>query len=72
VRREFEEKNLHEEDSDSDNEVSSIPLDVFRIYYPTEDEIVVDLSTFLYDPISKHITKETSQRILKEEKTDIM
>jgi len=53
ARREFEEKDLHEEDSKLDNEVSITPLDVFRIYYSIEDEIVADLITFMYDLVAK-------------------
>jgi len=57
ARRKSEEKNLAEEESKSDNEVADMPLDVFKIYYLTADEIVVDLSTFMYDPIAKQIMK---------------
>lgn len=36
------------------------------------DEIVVGLNTFLYDPVAKKITKDTSQNILKEDEIDKM
>jgi len=49
-----------------------MPLDVFKIYYPIGDEIVEDLSTFLYDHVAKQITKETTRKILKEDETNIM
>jgi len=42
VRRKSKEINLHEEESNSNNEVVKTPLDVFRIYYLTTHEIVVD------------------------------
>jgi len=72
ARRKSEEKNLAQEESESDNEVTSTPLAVFKIYYPTIDEIVADLGTFIYDAITKKSTKETMRKILKEYGTDKM
>jgi len=72
VMRIYEENNLVEEESESDDEVTSTPLDVFKIYYLATYEIVPYLSTFMYDPIAKHITKETAHKILKEDGTDRM
>jgi len=68
----YEENNLVEEESESDDEIASMPLDVFKIYYLTTYEIVPYLSTFMYYPIAKHITKETTRKILKEDGTNRM
>ena len=66
------ENNLSKEEFESDNEVASMPLDVFKIYYTKVDEIIVDLSEFLYDSIAKKIMKETTHKILKEDGMDRM
>jgi len=66
TRRKSKDKDPLEEEFESDNEVASTPLDVFKIYYPIADDIFVDLIMFVYDPVTKHITKETNCKILKE------
>lgn len=70
ARRKYEEKDLLEEESKLDNEVASTSFDVFWIYYLMADEIFVNLSTFLYDLVSKQIIKETTHKILKEDELD--
>jgi len=72
ARRKSKEKDPHEEESESENEVVSAPLDVLKINYPTVDEIIADLGTFFYDHVAKQITKETTRKILKEYEIDIM
>ena len=61
-----------EKDLESYDKASSIPHDMFNIYYPTPYEMVVYLCAFAYDLVLKQITKETTWKVMKEDGTEDM
>lgn len=58
--------------SESDEEATNPPRDIFNIYYPTPDEMIVDLCSYAYDLVLKQLSKETKQNIFKDDGTEGM
>jgi len=61
-----------DKDSEFDDKAKNTPRDMFIIYYPTPDEIIINLCSYVYDPVLNQINKETKKNIIKDDGTEDM
>lgn len=72
IVEEFDDEAGTYKDSVFDDEATSPPRDMFTIYCATPYEIIFELCSYAYDPVLKHLSKETKKEIFKDDATEGM